>query len=59
MKTLTHAFSIILSLLVTSQLIVAQDLTLRGRSWLELSFGFWGGASASYTIAQTGIVLKQ
>jgi len=33
----------------------AQDFSLKGRSALELNFGLWGGASATNTIAVTGI----
>ncbi|HXG37931.1 MAG TPA: outer membrane beta-barrel protein [Bacteroidota bacterium] len=55
MKILTRAFPTVLFLLATSQLIFAQDLTLRGRSGLELSFGFWGGSNASKTITSSGV----
>jgi hypothetical protein len=38
-----------------SSVSVAQDLSLKGRSAIELSLGFWGGAKASNTVGLTGI----
>lgn len=55
MKNLARAFSIILSLLTITLYARTQDLSLRGRSGLEISFGFWGTSKASNAISPTGV----
>jgi opacity protein-like surface antigen len=55
MKTSIRTFSLILLFITIASVSTAQDLSLKGRSAIELNLGFWGGSNASNTIAVTGI----
>ncbi len=55
MKKIVTALSIGLALSALPDNSFAQDLSLKGRSSLELNFGFWGGATASNSVTVTGI----
>jgi outer membrane protein W len=55
MKTTIKTFCLVLLLITIGSVSKAQDLSLKGRSAIELSLGLWGGAKASNTAAATGI----
>jgi outer membrane protein W len=51
MKTSIRALSLILLFVTIGYVSIAQDLSLKGRSAIELNLGLWGGSKASNTIA--------
>jgi hypothetical protein len=55
MKTTIRTLFLILLFITIGSVSTAQDLSLKGRSAIELSLGIWGGAKASNTAAATGI----
>jgi opacity protein-like surface antigen len=55
MKTIQTSYRIIIALLLLSSISWAQEYVLKGRSALELNFGFWGGAKASNSVTMNGI----
>ncbi len=55
MKTFIKTFSLVMLIILTAYISTAQDITLKGRSAIELNFGLWGGANASNAIMVTGI----
>jgi outer membrane protein W len=55
MKTFTKSFLLVFIIITMGSVSMAQDLSLNGRSAIELSLGVWGGASASNTVGSTGI----
>ncbi len=46
---------LVLLFLMIGSVAIAQDLSLNGRSAIEINLGFWGGASASTTVG-TGAI---
>ncbi|MCL4512142.1 MAG: porin family protein [Bacteroidetes bacterium] len=55
MKILFRVLSVFTFLAFIGATALAQDLTLKGRSVLELNMGVWGGSKVSNTIGTTGI----
>ncbi len=55
MKTGASSLSVVLMFITLSPVSLAQDLSLKGRSAIELSLGFWGNTMASNTVGLTGI----
>ena len=55
MKTAIGTFSLAFLFITIGSVSMAQDLSLKGRSAIELSLGLWGGTKASNTAAATGI----
>lgn len=55
MKTCTTTIAVILLSIIMSTVSTSQELSLNGRSAIELNLGFWGGAKASTTIGPTSI----
>jgi len=55
MKPTTRSLSLILILITMGSVSMAQDLSLKGRSAIELTLGIWGSAKTSNTFGTTGI----
>jgi|WetSurMetagenome_2_1015567.scaffolds.fasta_scaffold373927_2 hypothetical protein len=55
MKTIMQIIFLILLSITIISISIAQDLSLKGKSAIELSLGLWGGAKASNTVTATGI----
>jgi hypothetical protein len=55
MKTTIKSFACIAALLALTTPSSAQDISLKGRSALEINVGFWGGAKASNSFTSTGV----
>jgi Outer membrane protein beta-barrel domain len=55
MRITSGAFVVILLAFCSGSSSLAQDLTLKDRSVIELNMGFWGGSSVSNTIGVSGI----
>jgi hypothetical protein len=55
MKTFIKAALMVLLIINVFYISTAQDITLQGRSAIELNFGLWGGGKAANTIALAGI----
>jgi len=55
MKTFIKTFSLVMLIILTVYISTAQDLTLKGRSAIELAIGLWGGAEISNDIFNTGV----
>ena len=55
MKSIRKILNVSTAIILFSAVAGAQDYSLKGRSALELNFGFWGGASASNTVTAAGI----
>ena len=55
MKTKAGVLFIALLAVMAGDESTAQDITLKGRSAVELSIGLWGGAKASNTIDAGGV----
>jgi len=55
MKLASRILIVIASIAFLGTTSFAQDISLKGRSALELNIGFWGGASASSTQSLGGI----
>ena len=53
MKTCTRSLFVVLMIITMSSVSASQDVSLKGRSAIELSLGFWGGAKASSTVGPT------
>ena len=55
MKKIIKIFSLVLLFITIGSVSMAQDISLKGRSAIELNLGLWGGAKSSNTVAATGI----
>jgi hypothetical protein len=55
MKTSIKKYFLIIMIINMVNISAAQDITLKGRSAIELNFGLWGGVEASNTVSGTGI----
>jgi hypothetical protein len=55
MKPITKSLTVVVAIIMLSAVSLAQDYSLKGRSALEMNFGFWGGAKASNTVSTTGV----
>ncbi len=55
MKIVCKMFSVVVLIILLSGTSFSQDIYLKGRSALEMNFGFWGGPKASNTATSTGI----
>ncbi len=55
MKTFLTTFSLFMLIILMTSISTAQDITLKGRSAIELTIGLWGGAGVSNDIFNTGV----
>jgi hypothetical protein len=55
MKTFLITFSLFMLIILTAFISTAQDITLKGRSAIELTIGLWGGAGVSNDIFNTDV----
>ena len=55
MKFIHLLLIVIITEFLCSVISFAQDLSLKGRSALELNIGYWGGAKASNSLSSNGI----
>jgi outer membrane protein W len=55
MKINIFLIKVVAALLLLRSISLGQEYTLKGRSALEVQFGFWGGAKASNSVTMNGI----